>query len=385
MDGFTYVLLCSKMRDKSNRGFKKRVLDLYYVAVHGGKINTKWDVKGILETWGDFSALDTRKIMSRLELLVSPCDKCRLFVNVIKHSDIEIIKDNYNDECGFIPKALLDKLKPTPGRTSIQVRIFCGEIGIVKGMLTLKDGISKIQITEDMIKVPKSTKKDKDDRVVMVVRECFPSIACMSMDKLLDPEKKYVHPPKSRFDFDDGKKKETLNPSIKKIWMELGVEKDDIDKYMRDCKADIRNVYHAAVMGVVDPTGVLPEKHVFITGMTKDDDGNRVQFGVTNPDVFVARYPCLVERDTSKLNVVSNKPARMLKKDWEMLCSLPFGQIIFSIPKSKDKVSLPQMLGGDLDGDLYFICWNKHLLDQIKNNTTISKKIKQVLKERRPQ
>ena len=51
----------------------------------------------------------------------------------------------------------------------------------------------------------------------------------------------------------------------------------------------------------------------------------------------------------------------MSKNEWDMLCNLPFGQIIFSTPESDKRIVLPQISGGDMDGNLYFVCWDKML------------------------
>jgi RNA-dependent RNA polymerase len=51
---------------------------------------------------------------------------------------------------------------------------------------------------------------------------------------------------------------------------------------------------------------------------------------------------------------------------WEWLHTLHFGSIIFANPKP-GTVSLPaQIAAGDLDGDLYFICWAAEILQHIE-------------------
>ena len=119
------------------------------------------------------------------------------------------------------------------------------------------------------------------------------------------------------------------------------------------------------------------------SGHTKNKAGNRVQFGHTGKKIFVARYPCLVERDTALWPMVSKKPKDMLKEDWDMLCSMAFGLIIFSRPKLKGKISLPQMLSGDLDGDFYFICWDKNIIKDIHHSEGLTTRIQKMMNKRR--
>jgi RNA-dependent RNA polymerase len=53
--------------------------------------------------------------------------------------------------------------------------------------------------------------------------------------------------------------------------------------------------------------------------------------------------------------------------DWEFLNSLPFGSVIFSRPRA-GSMSMPERIAsGDLDGDLYLICWDFALLSCMNN------------------
>jgi hypothetical protein len=66
------------------------------------------------------------------------------------------------------------------------------------------------------------------------------------------------------------------------------------------------------------------------------------------------------------LPVISTKPKKMSKSDWDWLCSFPFGHIIFSKPK--DGIPLPVIVGeGDLDGDDYFVCWDDNIIGHMKS------------------
>jgi hypothetical protein len=56
----------------------------------------------------------------------------------------------------------------------------------------------------------------------------------------------------------------------------------------------------------------------------------------------------------------------MSNADWNWLNELPFGAIIFS-DAPKGMKPLPELVAdGDLDGDLYLVCWNQDILEHLK-------------------
>jgi hypothetical protein len=58
----------------------------------------------------------------------------------------------------------------------------------------------------------------------------------------------------------------------------------------------------------------------------------------------------------------------MSSRDWDSLGKRNMGEIIFHNKKnsSSDKVGMPQLIsGGDLDGDLYYICWDTDIVGRI--------------------
>ena len=60
----------------------------------------------------------------------------------------------------------------------------------------------------------------------------------------------------------------------------------------------------------------------------------------------------MVPSDAKLLEAVSQKPQNMTKENWNFLCSLRFGLVVFSAPLG-EMASLPYQVGeGDLDGDL---------------------------------
>ena len=72
--------------------------------------------------------------------------------------------------------------------------------------------------------------------------------------------------------------------------------------------------------------------------------------------VFATRCPCLHPGDIQLFNCI----------DREELRNLYTNVVVFS--KKGKRPSCNKLSCGDLDGDLYFICWNKLVLDQMKSD-----------------
>lgn len=114
---------------------------------------------------------------------------------------------------------------------------------------------------------------------------------------------------------------------------------------------------HAFLIGVADPTDSIPEGHVFLTGMTCQDS-DRI------PDkVFLTRFPCTEASDGMVVEVCDER--HFLSEDYQFLCSLPFGTVVFPLGKP----SLPSKINSsDLDGDLFFAIWDKSIVGQVKRD-----------------
>ena len=52
----------------------------------------------------------------------------------------------------------------------------------------------------------------------------------------------------------------------------LGVPKAEMKRYVERVKRNTCALSHAHLKGVIDPTGMLPENSVFITGAVQDDE-----------------------------------------------------------------------------------------------------------------
>ena len=69
--------------------------------------------------------------------------------------------------------------------------------------------------------------------------------------------------------------------------------------------------------------------------------------------------------DGKMLPFVKVKPRNMPYETWEWLLSLPFGSLIFST--LGDGPPLPATCAaGDLDGDLYLVCWDRNIVSHVK-------------------
>ena len=140
-----------------------------------------------------------------------------------------------------------------------------------------------------------------------------------------------------------------------RLFKTLGVTQASGKQYKKESLDPTRR-HHAWLVGVVDPTSSLPPDTIFVPGMKT----------VQRDTLFVTRAPCVKYEDGRMLRHVNRKPPGMTDDDWEWLNELTFGVIIFSNPRP-GKMSIPERIAsGDLDGDLYFVCWDNHLISEMK-------------------
>ena len=81
--------------------------------------------------------------------------------------------------------------------------------------------------------------------------------------------------------------------------------------------------------------------------------------------VFITRSPCVIPSHGRMLPTVCARPAAMALHLWEWLLALPFGAVVFSGAGGGPPLPLT-IADGDLDGDLYFVCWDATLLSHIQ-------------------
>ena len=114
------------------------------------------------------------------------------------------------------------------------------------------------------------------------------------------------------------------------------------------------------LMGVVDFYGVLEDDEVFVQLSSFEtyerdlyDPGSYAEGGIVSGNVFVTRNPCLHPGDVRKLKAVSDDRINVLKHLKDV--------IVFSQKSKQSQAS--KMSGGDLDGDLFMVCWDPELLN----------------------
>ena len=214
----------------------------YYLKVSGPNLEDI-DREQALLSIGDFETLTYErkafKTVSRLELLVSPCSlvpgmKEKFCMHRLDSDMFEVIEDNGHLGCGFIPPDLLLELlgKSKEGMLSywyahywepytlthslslclslvlwschhtnclsvilskatrkfaVQVRVIGpSSVGIAKGMLMVKDGISKIQLPTSMVKVNKSKIQPLHTDVILNINSHFQSKTQWIISRLFD-------------------------------------------------------------------------------------------------------------------------------------------------------------------------------------------------------
>eukprot|EP00585_Thalassiosira_rotula_P013802 CAMPEP_0196163804 /NCGR_PEP_ID=MMETSP0911-20130528/100_1 /TAXON_ID=49265 /ORGANISM="Thalassiosira rotula, Strain GSO102" /LENGTH=465 /DNA_ID=CAMNT_0041428807 /DNA_START=70 /DNA_END=1467 /DNA_ORIENTATION=- len=142
-------------------------------------------------------------------------------------------------------------------------------------------------------------------------------------------------------------KREVKKPcnDVMRVLLCKGVDGDVLQRYEDDFKEQIK-FNHASLIGVIDPTGLIPSGKVFIPGM-----GNK-----TPSRVFVTRNPCTEGKDGIVAEVASSRdfPDDVV----EFFDSLGFGALVFPLGDE-----LPTKINnGDLDGDPYFCMWDEEVL-----------------------
>jgi hypothetical protein len=218
-------------------------------------------------------------------------------------------------------------------------------------MLMEKPGIDKIQLTPSMIKVPPSeVESNIMDMAALLVTSSgvFPSSKNLQIAKIYGGKTyKSFQPPK-------------LGKMLESLFYSLGLPKPVLKGYKDEYAEDPQSLQHTYLVGVADPTHSIPSGHVFVTG------SNSMSSLARRDNIFVTRFPCVEASDGRMLPILQTKPSNMCEGDWDFLSSLQFGAILFadSLPGC---VPLPATIAsGDLDGDLYFVCWNENVFEHVK-------------------
>ncbi|CAE7326310.1 RDR2 [Symbiodinium sp. CCMP2592] len=346
LGGQEYHLLSTKVLDDGTQfwGGKKKKLRMMYVA------QGEHSLQHELERLADFASIPLScKIAARLELMQS---SGTVYKSTAEHfEDIpEPQPSTESGGCGFIPQELLYEL--VAGRphassiTSIQVRIFGPRLGVLKGLLTLRRNIQKIQLPPSMRKVGPS-KVCSDEFVYIVVTQAFPSSTSFELAKcLLGTGKRQATQSLLK------KQGPKLSDMVRRLLQGLGVGQNDISAFEKE-----RPRQEAFLVGVTDPSFAIPEGQVFLPNLI---DHVPVIDGV--PSVFVSRCPCIEPKDGKRLRVLVERPSGMSLEDWDALRSRAFGEIIFP---GKGRALPESIAEGDLDGDRYYVCWNNCIVSSV--------------------
>jgi len=142
-----------------------------------------------------------------------------------------------------------------------------------------------------------------------------------------------------------------------------GASQDVIDSYNDNDAKTWRGRGHTSLYGVCDVTnGRLPQGSVFIPGLFAYDGAKR--------KVLITRSPCTEATDLASVPVVTSKPSSMTNQDWQHLCSLSLGVVMFGSPEQRHTKSLPELINNsDLDGDRFCVIWAEQILDNLAKNS----------------
>lgn len=378
-DGRTYELMSVKIREDNDgpsmQYCKKQCAHLIYCQTRGPCL-APIDVETELSKLAGFSSLSPRKAMARLELLQSPALKLSkgrpgiFFLNAEEACEID---DNGNDGCGFVDEAFLSSLLPGSkyrDTLAIQIRFLAPSMGLFKGMLMRRRIVEgpPIQLTPTMKKVAASQFNSSDGRACLVITQAGknPSPLNQYIGRMIDPTLK--PPPKKTFN--DKLRQKPLNKKrlkdkvdmIPRLLLALGAQSPSLEIYLKE-SLTMNGLAHAYVVGVADPTAALPAGYVFVTGFSN--------VSTPNGQIFVTRSPCAKASDARMIPMVTSKPDGMAQLDWDWLNSLPFGAIIFANPKKGVEPLPAQIACGDLDGDRYFILWDRTILQQVNTDPIV--------------
>jgi len=365
-NGRQYILIASKFdnggssKSHSNYSFFGKTagphIKSFYLA------GTKESVQEELNEIANFSELwfDPGKLASRLELLLSPAYRgikgaYQFELPLTEFEEVDT-PENMTMGCGFIPTRLLQKLlgNAVLDVFAIQVRIISPHLGIFKGMLVAKQGISQIQLPQSMKKVIQVEGSKSPEKVYLLIKNTFPTKKQSNHERVLNPND-------NRFPTKDTTNNlEGLNPSVSNVLLGCGVSQLTLQVYNDGQNSkDWGQRKHEALIGVSDCTNSgLPEGKVFITGWGSGKEKK----------VIVTRVPCTEMEDLVVIPVITEQPSTMSDDDWSHLSTLAFGAIMFASPKDCDTTSLPERVNNsDLDGDFFCVIWDTEIVRQFED------------------
>lgn len=138
-----------------------------------------------------------------------------------------------------------------------------------------------------------------------------------------------------------------ITPRLQRVLVDHAKEIVNRMKKKMSCKGKLSFPVHRSrlVYGVADPTATLEYGHCFFQPTLPD--GPRV---LTGP-VFMARSPCYHAGDVRVLQAVNSE---------DVVLGTLTDCVVF--PVKGPRPHADESSGGDLDGDLFFVCWDQDLL-----------------------
>ena len=289
--------------------------------------------------------------------------------------------DIYNDGCGMISvnlmKEICDKMNNGNFASAIQIR-YKG----AKGVLIVNPNIEekKIILTKSMIKF-----KCKNTEDLEVIRFSKYSSGYLNLQiiillllngiskgKIFNIAKKEVSNyrnykiAKDNLPIKNIEFEKVLN-NIKKNNIILEKEKFYMSKiarstYIYNRLSNISKKYRfhmkncCFLIGVCDFANILQENEIFVQ-ICNDENKKKIITG----DILVTKNPCLSVYDLQKVKGVKN----------EFFEKYFFNVVVFP---SKGAIPLPSKItGSDLDGDIYWVCWENSFLKQFKSRDYANK------------
>ncbi|KAL7546948.1 hypothetical protein ACHAWF_010266 [Thalassiosira exigua] len=208
LNGLKYSLASSKVDDNKQGGpfsfGNVRRVEQIYIRMNG--------LQKELEKLCGFNHMVPEKAVARLAHLQAEAKQIR-YVDV---SEIERIKEEGHEGCGFFPEGFFEC-------DAIQVRIIGPNLGLAKGMLLKKRGITRIQLPKSMMKALPSDTCD-ENWAAIVVKNAFPSEENKSLGRFLDPEEDAAPSWKEQ-------KKKALSKMYKRMLRGYGVKMSDVFTY----------------------------------------------------------------------------------------------------------------------------------------------------------
>jgi len=389
MDGHHFELFAKKVHTEDGRSNQSRLKrpELFYILTQGPELKPI-DPKEVIASYFDAESIESpSKAASRMELLLTPAMTVKRknikepLIREITAGQVELLDEKSNEGGGFVPKAfMLEWFGSTSvgqRTTSNQFRMALPEIGLCKGIFTVKDGIDKIQVFPSQIKAGRSRAVNPAACGILLVKRNMPSknnrymAQYFAAEKLKDTALEALQNP--------------LSDMIKDVLIDSGVPNHLIKDYetkkigrareraqeknkpSRSIRPKYKNtskkskelpedVYFADsfCLGAPDPTplGNIPQGYVAIPGLPDNIDS-----------VLVSRSPCMHKEDMLRLPLLKERPPNMSMRDWDSLNARHFGDIYFG----HGVVPLPNLIAdGDLDGDLYFVMWDTEIVKSVK-------------------